>query len=79
MVCNKTNEKNEHNFQKLRFELKDKDILNQDDAVGGAEVDLDDYVSKGENTTVEISRTNGATLTMTKTKPIRFKLSARFD
>jgi len=57
--------------------LKDEDLLSQADAVGGAEVDLDDYVAKGENVTVNINHVEGATLTMSKTTPIRFKLSAK--
>lgn len=64
-------------MQKLRFEMKDQDLLKQDDAVGGAEVDLDEYVKNGEKITVDIKGVSGATLTMTKTSPIRFKLSAR--
>jgi len=63
--------------QKLRFEMRDQDLLKQDDAIGGAEVDLDDYVAKGEKITVDISGVSGATLTMEKTTPIRFRLSAK--
>lgn len=65
-------------LQKLRFEVKDRDYFNEDDALGGAEVDLDDYVAKGEKITVDIKGANGATLTMEKSQPIRFKLSARY-
>jgi hypothetical protein len=57
--------------------MKDRDVLKQDDAIGGAEVDLDDYVSKGENITVDIKGISGSTITIQKTNPIRFKLSAR--
>jgi len=63
--------------QKLRFEMKDRDLLNQDDAIGGAEVDLDDYVSKGEKITVDIKGLTDAKLTMEKTTPIKFKLSGK--
>jgi archaellin len=64
-------------FQKLRFELKDTDLLNQDDAVGGGEIDLDDFVTKGQKVTIPINGVEGATLTMEKTTPIKFKLAAK--
>lgn len=61
--------------QKWKFEIRDQDILDKDDALGGAEIDVDDYVSGGENLTVSLSPQG--TLTIQKTTPIRFKLSGQ--
>ncbi len=58
--------------------MKDRDLLKQDDAIGGAEVNLDDYVAAGEKITVNVTGVNGASLIMAKTTPIRFTLSAKY-
>jgi len=61
--------------QKWKFEIRDEDILDKDDALGGAELSVDDYVEKGENLTLPLSPQGS--LTIQKTSPIRFKLSAK--
>jgi len=61
--------------QKWKFEVRDEDILDKDDALGGAELSVDDYVEKGENITLSLSPQGS--LTIQKTTPIKFKLSAK--
>jgi Ca2+-dependent lipid-binding protein len=62
--------------QKWHFEVKDQDVLDKDDPLGGADVDVDSYVAGGENMTVSLGES--ATLTIQKTTPIKFKLSAKY-
>lgn len=61
--------------QKWKFEIRDQDILDKDDALGGAELSVDEYVNNNENMT--LSLTPQGSLTIRKTTPIRFKLSAK--
>ncbi|ODN02515.1 Copine-1 [Orchesella cincta] len=60
--------------QKWKFEIRDADILDKDDALGGAEINVDEYVAGGENMTLNLSPQG--TLMVQKTTPIRFQLKA---
>jgi len=62
--------------QKLKFEVRDVDNFRRDDPLGQVEVDLDDYVAKGEKLNVKLQNGTGSLL-MQKTIPIKFRLYAR--
>jgi Ca2+-dependent lipid-binding protein len=61
--------------QVWHFEVKDHDTYNKDDAIGQADVNVDEYVEKNQDLTVKLS--DGGTLTIKKTTPVNFRLYAR--
>ena len=60
--------------QKLHFKVKDNNNF-MDETLGEAVIDVDDYVAKGQKTNVSLS--NGGSILVQKTTPIKFRLYAR--
>jgi len=61
--------------QKWNFKVRDQDDLRPDDHLGEADIDVDEYVNKGEILNVSLS--DGGSLLVQKTTPIKFKLYGR--
>jgi len=63
--------------QKLWVEVRDHDPANPDDIVGSAFVDLDEYVSRGQQLTVSLSGTKSGSLIVESTSPFLFTLAVK--
>jgi len=62
---------------KWRFEVMDFDALNKDDVMGHTEVDVDEYVSKGQGLYQKLSGVPQGALLIKKCEVVTFKLSAQ--
>jgi len=68
-----------HNFtclQKLIFKVKNHNKL-RDDTLGEATLDVDDYVNN-KNQRANLTLTEGGSLLIQKTTPIKFQLHGRY-